>query len=206
MSRFKQLMDASAQYLGLSADDLRTQLQGGKSLADIAKSEGKSVDGLKQALQSVVSADQSGTTDSSALLDRIINGRPGQRPEQGGGDQNGNGFAHLLKTSASYLGVSTDDLQSQLDSGKSLADIAKAQGKSVDGLKQALQAAMPAPPADGADGTSAASSTQGTDSSAFLDQIVNGHPRKHHHHHQGAVQSSTASTDSFTSSSVNLLA
>jgi hypothetical protein len=46
----------AATYLGLTADQLRTQLESGKSLADIAKAQGKSVDGLEQAL---VSAAQS---------------------------------------------------------------------------------------------------------------------------------------------------
>jgi hypothetical protein len=197
MARFKQLMEASAQYLGLSADALRTQLQAGKSLADVANSQGKSVDGLKQALQAVVSSNQNGSTDGTALLDRIINGRPGQRPPED--SQNGDGFAQLLKASASYLGVSADDLQSQLESGKSLADIATTQGKSVDGLKQALQAALPAPSSDGSGVTTATSA----DGGASLDQIINGHPGRHHHH-RGTVESS-ASTGGATSASVNLV-
>ncbi|HEX9416818.1 MAG TPA: hypothetical protein VF895_08960 [Gaiellaceae bacterium] len=43
-----------------------------------------------------------------------------------------------LDTAASYLGLSVSDLRSKLESGKSLADVAKDQGKSVDGLIQAL--------------------------------------------------------------------
>ena len=42
--------DAAAEYLGLTADALRTRLADGKTLAQIAEAEGKSVDGLKQAL------------------------------------------------------------------------------------------------------------------------------------------------------------
>ena len=43
-------LDAAASYLGMTADALRTQLESGKSLADVAKSKGKSVDGLVSAL------------------------------------------------------------------------------------------------------------------------------------------------------------
>src|SRR5689334_8522656 len=43
-------LDAAASYLGLSEDQLRTQFQNGKSLADVAKAQGKSVDGLIQAI------------------------------------------------------------------------------------------------------------------------------------------------------------
>lgn len=43
-------LSAAADYLGLSQSELLTKLQSGKTLADIAKDEGKSVDGLIQAL------------------------------------------------------------------------------------------------------------------------------------------------------------
>jgi polyhydroxyalkanoate synthesis regulator phasin len=43
-------LDAAAAYLGLSEDELHAQLESGKSLADVAKGEGKSVDGLVDAL------------------------------------------------------------------------------------------------------------------------------------------------------------
>ncbi len=44
-------LDAAAGYLGLTEAQLRTRLNGGKTLAEIAKAEGKSVDGLKAALK-----------------------------------------------------------------------------------------------------------------------------------------------------------
>jgi len=43
-------LDAAATYLGLTETQLRTQLESGKSLADVAKAQGKTVDGLVQAL------------------------------------------------------------------------------------------------------------------------------------------------------------
>jgi len=43
-------LDVAASYLALSATELRSQLEGGKSLADVAKAQDKSVDGLIQAL------------------------------------------------------------------------------------------------------------------------------------------------------------
>jgi hypothetical protein len=43
-------LDAAAGYLGLTEAQLRTQLDSGKSLAAVAKAQGKSVDGLVQAL------------------------------------------------------------------------------------------------------------------------------------------------------------
>ena len=43
-------LDAAATYLGLSEEELHNQLESGKSLADVAKTKGKSVDGLVDAL------------------------------------------------------------------------------------------------------------------------------------------------------------
>ena len=43
---------------------------------------------------------------------------------------------------ASYLGLSQTELQDQLQSGKSLADVAQTQGKSVSGLEDAMIAAF----------------------------------------------------------------
>jgi hypothetical protein len=43
-------LDAAASYLGLTEAELHTQLESGKSLAQVAKDRGKSVDGLIQAL------------------------------------------------------------------------------------------------------------------------------------------------------------
>lgn len=47
-------LDAAATYLGLTREQLRTQLQSGKSLADVARAQNKSVDGLKQAIIAAV--------------------------------------------------------------------------------------------------------------------------------------------------------
>ena len=47
-------------------------------------------------------------------------------------------FFHGLDAAAGYLGLTEAELHSRLESGKTLAEIAKAQGKSVDGLKATL--------------------------------------------------------------------
>ena len=49
-------------------------------------------------------------------------------------------FFHGLDAAASYLGLTEDELHSRLESGKTLAEVAKAQGKSVAGLKDAMVA------------------------------------------------------------------
>ena len=47
---FGEKLSAAADYLGLTQVELRTKLNAGRTLADIAKARGKSVDGLKQAI------------------------------------------------------------------------------------------------------------------------------------------------------------
>ena len=50
-------LDAAARYLGLSDAQLLDRLRSGKSLADVARGENKSVDGLKSAIRASVKAD-----------------------------------------------------------------------------------------------------------------------------------------------------
>lgn len=52
----------AASYLGLSEDELRTQLRDGRSLADVARAEGKEVDGLIDAI----------VTAATERLDRAV--------------------------------------------------------------------------------------------------------------------------------------
>lgn len=47
-------------------------------------------------------------------------------------------FFHGLDAAASYLGLTEEQLESRLESGKTLAQIAKDEDKSVDGLKAAM--------------------------------------------------------------------
>jgi hypothetical protein len=59
-------------------------------------------------------------------------------PGFGHGPGGPHGFMHGLDAAASYLGLTEDQLHNQLDSGKTLAEVAKAQSKSVDGLEAAM--------------------------------------------------------------------
>jgi polyhydroxyalkanoate synthesis regulator phasin len=60
----------------------------------------------------------------------------------GFGHFGGPGLAAGVEEIATYLGLEPAELRTQLASGKSLADIATAQGKTVDGLKAAINAAV----------------------------------------------------------------
>ena len=154
-------VQAAADYLGVSVDQLTQQLQGGKSLAEIATEQGKSVTGLKQALLTAAKAnldravaagemtadqEQQLLAQFSSQIDAFVNGKgdlsikiragAGPAPSALGGG--------LFKTAADYLGLSLDQMLQELQGGKSLAEIATEQGRSVAGLEQALVAAATA--------------------------------------------------------------
>ena len=66
-AREPRRLPAAATYLGLTEAELRTELESGKSLAEIAKAQGKSVAGLKAALK----ADAKTKLDAAVKAGRI---------------------------------------------------------------------------------------------------------------------------------------
>jgi len=146
------LLPAAAAYLGVTPVALRTELRSGKSLAQVASAKGKSVDGLKTALVAAIktkvdAAKAAGKLDAARadrllqrapqLVERLVNAKPRARAMRAKGARGG-----LLKAAATYLGVTNAQLVTDLRAGKSLAQVATAKSKSVDGLKQALLAAL----------------------------------------------------------------
>jgi hypothetical protein len=71
---------AAESYLGLSRAELRKQLEGGKSLADVAKAQNKSVDGLESAMEKAIRADIAEAVDDKKLTqaqaDQILKDLP----------------------------------------------------------------------------------------------------------------------------------
>lgn len=144
------ILNPAASYLGISLSTLESDLAGGKTLSQIADATtGKSSAGLISAVvaseQTVLDADKAAgwiTADQetalvSAFTDAVtalVNNGPSGPPAVmfPGSD--------LLQTAATFLGVSVATLQSDLQSGKTLADIATAQGKTVSDLVTALEA------------------------------------------------------------------
>ena len=60
------VMTAAADYLGLSLTQLRTQLHAGTSLADIARTQGKPVSGLKDAILAAMTSRINADTELTA--------------------------------------------------------------------------------------------------------------------------------------------
>jgi hypothetical protein len=144
--------EAIADYLGLTAAQLRTQLESGKSLADVAKAQGKTVAGLEDAIVADATShldaavadgrltkaqEASVLAELKAHVDDMVN-RVGPGP--GGPGRHGGG-PFDPSAIADYLGLTAAQLRTQLESGKSRADVAKAQGKTAAGLEDAIVAA-----------------------------------------------------------------
>jgi polyhydroxyalkanoate synthesis regulator phasin len=122
------VLNDAAKELGVSPSELSAALKSAlEKRIDAAVATGRLTkeqgDDLKQRIESG---------------DFPLFGMPGFGPGHGG-------FEHHemfggLDAAATYLGVTEDNLRTELESGKSLADVAKAKGKSVDGLVDAIVA------------------------------------------------------------------
>jgi hypothetical protein len=183
---------AIADYVGLTTAELRTQLTSGKTLAQVATAQGKTVDGLEAAIVAdatthldadvaagtiTAAQEASRLADLKSHVDDMVNstGPPGGGRGPGGpGGPGGGPFD--AQAIASYLGLTTDALRTQLQSGTSLADVATAQGKTVAGLEAAITAAattkLDAAVAAGTI-TSSQESARLADLKAHLDDMVN---------------------------------
>jgi hypothetical protein len=143
---------AAASYLGSTTDALLTQLKAGKTLAQVADAtSGKSKSGLIAAL---VSHETQELTDAvaaghltkaqsdqiaSTLTQRFTDFVNGVRPP--GGPGFGHPHGDGIQVAATYLGITVDSLRTQLQAGKTLAQVANAtSGKSASGLIDALVA------------------------------------------------------------------
>ena len=140
---------AIADYLGLTEDELRAQLESGKTLAQIASAQGKSVSGLEEVIyadakthldQAVTDGKLTAAQEQTMLaelkshLDEIVNNTG---PHIGVKGVGGGPFG---QAAAAYLGLTPAELRAQLENGKTLAQVAADQGKSVEGLKAAILA------------------------------------------------------------------
>jgi len=128
------LYSAAATYIGITVDQLRTELGTTKSLADVAIAHGKTRDGL---IQTLMAAEQ---TNITTLVDQ--KGAPQGRGPGGPGRPGDRGvIGDSFAAAATYLGTTTADLRTKMQAGQTLAQIAAATaGKSRDGLVAALTA------------------------------------------------------------------
>lgn len=132
--RAARVLGAAASYLGIPATQLQSELQSGKTLAQIATAtSGKSEAGLIQALLAarrtkLAKANANASKRVSVEVNRPFLGTPARRAA-------GRGMRAVRR----YLGLSAARVRSELRSGQTLAQIANSTpGKSEDGLIEAV--------------------------------------------------------------------
>ena len=155
-------LSAAATALGLSEQDLLSKLQSGKSIAEIAKEQNIDLAKVKEALLAEAKASLDQAVKDGKLtqaqadqayqrfsenIDDLLNksGMPGKNgdPRGGSGGPRDRGFGGMdLSGAAMALGLSEQDLLSKLQSGKSIAEIAKEQNVDLARVKESLLSSL----------------------------------------------------------------
>jgi polyhydroxyalkanoate synthesis regulator phasin len=123
-------LEVAAETLGLTTEELRTQLQDGKSLAQVAEAQGVDKQELIDAL--VAAGEERLDEAKAALPERIAEAVEATHTP---GDHGGPGFGRgpggrgaNLEVAAEALGVTVEDLRTALRDGKTIAEVAEEKG------------------------------------------------------------------------------
>jgi uncharacterized protein YidB (DUF937 family) len=130
----QSFLDAVAKHLGVSSDELEDATKAAAvDQVDSALADGKitqaQADELKQRIES---------GEFPPFFGGPFFGRPFGDPFRHAGPPPLPLFGERLSAAADYLGLTVSQLRAKLNDGQTLAEIAKTQGKSVDGLKRAI--------------------------------------------------------------------
>lgn len=143
--------NAAVTATGLTAEEVTTTLQGGATLAELAGSP-EEIAALQQVIsqQALIRIDEAVakgviTAERAAHLKQRLDKAVERLVTNGGGPYWGEGRGGLFwgnwrTEAAAYLDMTTSELAAALAAGESLADLATAQGKSVEGLVEVLSA------------------------------------------------------------------
>jgi hypothetical protein len=126
-------LEAAAQALGLSEDDLRSRLREGNTIAQVAQAQGVDVQTVIDAMVAAATARIDQEVQEGDLTAEEANERKANLQERitrlvnegkppGGGPH---GRGPKLEAAAEALGVSEDDLREQLQDGKTIAQVAE---------------------------------------------------------------------------------
>jgi transposase-like protein len=112
-------LDAAAKAIGITVDELRTELEAGKTIAAVATEHNVSVDSVIDAMVTEATANL-----KDRITDLVNNGapKPGPRARLHRFVERHEDFAKI----AGVIGISEDDLKSALQSGQSIAQVAQA--------------------------------------------------------------------------------
>ncbi len=141
-----------ADILGISGEDLASQLRDGATLAEVAEANGVAtqtvIDYLVEQGQARIDAaleagritEEEAAEKSAGLVEKAEARVNGEFSKRGHGKRGHKGAK--LETLSEVLGLEQDELRTELRSGATVADIAEEQGVSVDAVVDALVADM----------------------------------------------------------------
>ncbi len=149
-------MEVIAEQLGMTREEVRTELRASleagtpKSIADLAAEQGVAIGDIENAILAQMSehmaqkvadgditqeqADERLANASEKISERLsqpFEGKPEGRAGRRGGQQ---GMSVIIE----QLGITGEELRTELQSGKSIADVAAEQGVSLDSIESAL--------------------------------------------------------------------
>ena len=148
----------ASKVLGITEAELKTELEAGKSISDVAKAKNIDLAKVKAALlaevkahiDAEVAAGEHTAAEGVAKLAEVTSridtmlttaGLPAHGPhgEGGKGGHEGKGGGKFMSaTLATTLKLTQEELKTQLHSGKSIADVAKAQSVDIADVKKVM--------------------------------------------------------------------
>lgn len=142
-----------AEVIGISKEDLKTQLKAGKSLLQVAEANGLTKDSLLQAVRPLLTSQIDDAVNSGKITSEQADTQRAQvtdvleklisnvRGEGGKGFGKGGGFGFFGNSEAltTILGITNEELRAALQAGKSIAEIAQEKGISEDLLISKLK-------------------------------------------------------------------
>lgn len=137
-------LEAAASALGMSVEELRTELAAGKSLATVATEKGVEKQKVIDALVAAANARLDAMKDElparmAELVEREGLGRGhGGRGHHGPGRGHKLGIINAIDDAATALGIPVQELRDALAAGSSIAQVAEAKGKNLADVKAAM--------------------------------------------------------------------
>ena len=185
----------TAQLLGLSSDQLQSALQSGGTLGSLASSKGVPSSDLLASVEKDLQANtpQGAPTLSGSQLQQIatsiINGTQPTPPAGGGGGFGGTmsfgglgaqqsagfgGQAPSFSNTAQLLGISTDELATDLQSGQTFSELGNAKGVSRSDLIASVEKDLTGDSSDSDNGTASVPQLSGDQLQELAGNIVDG--------------------------------
>ncbi len=132
-------LEAAADAIGITTDELRTALEGGQSIAQVAEAHGVDVQTVVDAMVAAATERLQAAIDE--LPDRMAEVVQREGLPEGGPGHHGHGhFGAGLDAAAKAIGIESEELRTALRDGSTIAEVAQAHDVDVQTVIDALVA------------------------------------------------------------------